>query len=157
MEQPNDAPTASQATAPAPAVEASQENPRKTGFLASLLGNGARIAELENELNAERAAHATTRTELATAQGRIAEFEALEAQLEQEAAAAQAAATQAQAAAAEVPHRVAAQVAAVVETLGVPESALPAQQATPPAKGEEFAHLKGLDRAAAAINAKFGR
>jgi hypothetical protein len=58
-------------------------------------------------------------------------------------------------AAAAVPQQVASQVAAVVESLGVPEARLPAQQANPPAKGEEFSHLKGLERAAAAINAQF--
>jgi transcriptional regulator with XRE-family HTH domain len=79
--------------------------------------------------------------------------EALEARLEQEATAARAEAATAQAAVASVPQQVAAQVAAVVETLGVTEAALPAVQADPP-KGD-FSHLTGRDRAAAAFNAQF--
>lgn len=143
------------ATAPAAAVEASTESNRKPGFLARLLGNENRLAEVEQTLAAEQAAHAETRTALESAQARVAEFEALEARLEAMETEAAAARTAAETAAATVPQQVASQVAAVVESLGVPETALPAQQATPPAKGEDFAHLKGLERVAAAINAKF--
>ena len=116
-------PSALETPAPAPAVAASSEATRKLGLFSRLMGNESRITELDGRLNSELAAHAATREELAIAHRRIAEFDALEAQLEAQAAAAEAAAHQAQADAAV---QVSAQVAAVVESLGVPEAALPA-------------------------------
>lgn len=146
------------ATAPASVVEASPASDAapvaRVGFLARLVGAESTITDLQSRLASESAAHAATSAALVSAQARIAEFEALEAQLEAQATAATAEATAAQAAAASVPQQVAAQVLSVVESLGVQESTLVAVQPEPP-KGQDFAHLKGLDRAAAAINAKF--
>lgn len=144
------------ATAPAAAVEASPaaETPR-VGFLARLVGAESTIMDLQSRLETQSAAHAATSAALATAQARIAEFEALEAQLEAQAATATAAAAAATAVAASVPAQVAAAVADVVATLGVDESTLAPIQSEPPAKGQEFSHLKGLERAAAAINARY--
>jgi len=163
---------APQAIAPAPAVEASEtvsaSAPKKVGFMASLLGSGQQVADLQARLEAEQAAHAQTNAQLAAASARVAEFESLEAQLEAQANAAQTAAAeaataqaeaQAQLAAAEaqVPEQVAAQVAATVEALGVDLETLPAAQSEPAAKGNDFAHLKGLARAAAAFNSQLSK
>lgn len=153
------------ATAPAPTVAANapatDAPPAKKGFLASLLGSQGRLADLESQLVAEQTAHATTREQLTAAQGRVAEFEAMETRLEQEAAAAvsaaQEATTAAAQAAAEVPQTVAAQVRDVVAGLGVAEEKLAPVQETLPEKSEEFSHLKGRDRAAAAFNAQFAK
>lgn len=143
------------ATAPAPAVVASPAAPQKVGFLARMVGAEDTIRDLESRLSAEQATTSTLRTELAQAKSRVAEFEALESRLEVDLAAAQAAAATAQAAAASVPQQVAAGVADVVATLGVPEDTLAAVSAEPPKKSEEFAHLKGRDRAAAAFSSQF--
>ena len=150
------------ATAPAPAVEASHEAPRKVGFFAKILGLESRIGEIQGHLATEQAAHAATRGELVTAQARIAEFEALEASLDADLASARAEATAATAAAqiattaaATVPQQVAAGVADAVASLGVPEATLAPVTAELPAKGTENAHLTGRERAAAAFNAQF--
>ena len=153
LSDPVPADTESAPATPAVVAPAPEAAARKVGFLARIMGAQDSMQDLENRLQAESAAHAATQQQLATAHARIAEFEALEARLEQEATAARAEAATAQAAVASVPQQVAAQVAAVVETLGVTEAALPAVQADPP-KGD-FSHLTGRDRAAAAFNAQF--
>jgi hypothetical protein len=132
---------AENATAPAPAVEASTESTRKPGFLARLLGNESRLSEVESTLATEQAAHAATRTERDALQARVAEFEALEAQLEAEANAAAAAAAQ-------VPQQVAAGVADVVAALGIPEATLPAQAASNTAGPVSLAEFHAMSPAA---------
>jgi hypothetical protein len=143
-------------------VAASAPAERKTGFLARILGSESRIADLESAVAAEQAAHAQTREALATATARLAEFEALEAQLEaqataarEQAAASEAAAATAAATAQAVPLQVAAAVRDVVASLGVQEDTLAPVSSEPAAHGEEFAHLTGRARAAAAFNAQF--
>lgn len=156
------------ATAPEISVAAStpatDPAPKKLGFLASLTGAQSRIDELQNALKAEKDAHAITQATLATAQGRVAEFEAMEKQLEAQATAldeSQKAKVEAEATAAQVvaeaPQKVAAQVADVLSTLGVSEEKLVRVSDTPAAKGQEFAHLKGRERAAAAFAAQFAK
>lgn len=159
------------ATAPAPAVAASGEQPapqKKPGFLASLLGDAREVERLSAALATEEAAHADTRAQLATALDRVAAFEEMEARLEAQATAREqaaatataeaAAATAAAATAREaIPAAVAAGVRDTVAALGVAEESLPAAQTAPdkPGHGGEFAHLKGRERAAAAFNAQF--
>jgi len=168
MDNPIDAPqaaataTAPEATAPVVASEpAATEGNRKTGFLASLFGKDDAIRNLESQLASEQQAHAATLASLADAQGRIIEFEAMEARLEKEVAAAAQTAQQATAAATtaaeNVPQQVAAQVRDVVAGLGVEEEKLVAVQTEPAAKGDEFSHLKGRDRTAAAFAAQFAK
>jgi len=160
--------TAPAATAPETSVAASapatDPAPKKLGFLASLTGAQSRIDELQNALKAEKDAHASTQEKLATAQGRVAEFEAMEKQLEEQAKAVEAAEkakveaeTEAAKVVAEAPQKVAAQVADVVSTLGVSEEKLVRVSDQPAAKGQEFAHLKGRERAAAAFAAQFAK
>ena len=132
---------AENATAPAPAVEASTESNRKPGFLARLLGTESRLSEVENILATEQAAHAATRTERDALQARVSEFEALEAQLEAEAAAATAAAAQ-------LPLQVAAGVADAVASLGIPEATLPAQAASNTAGPISLAEFHAMSPAA---------
>jgi peptidoglycan hydrolase CwlO-like protein len=160
---PSAAPDNATATAPETPVAASPaiEAPKKKGFLGNLLGANTRAEELETQLVAEQAAHAQTQAALEEANGRIAEFEALEAQLEQQAAAAEKATTDAQAAQAnaeaEIPKQVSAKVIDIVSGLGIEEEKLAPVLDTPAAKGEEFSHLKGRDRAAAAFTAQFAK
>lgn len=63
-------------------------NEKKTGFLASLRGDKEQIAELENQLSAERLAHAETRRQLAEHHGAIRVCEELAARIDARPAAA---------------------------------------------------------------------
>lgn len=147
------------ATAPAPAVEASAPAaaPQKVGFFAKVLGLETELNDLRSRLSAEESAHALTRATLATAQARVNEFEAIEKQLDADLANARAEAEAAKSAAApeSIQKQVAATVVDVVSGLGIAEEKLAPVQSDPPAKGEEFASLKGRERAAAAFNAQF--
>lgn len=160
--------TAPAATAPEISVAASapatDPAPKKLGFFASLTGAQSQIDELRNALKEEKDAHAITQAALATAQGRVAEFEEMEAKLEAQAKAVDAAEKakikaekKAAQVVAEAPQKVAAQVADVVSTLGVSEEKLVPVSETPAAKGQEFSHLKGRERAAAAFAAQFAK
>ena len=161
MEPQADSPAATEtATAPAPAVEASAPAaaaPQKVGFFAKVLGLESELNDLRSRLSAEESAHALTRASLATAQARVAEFEAIEKQLDADLATARADAEAAKSAAAPetIQKQVAAEVVDVVSSLGIAEEKLAPVQSDPPAKGEEFSSLKGRDRAAAAFNAQF--
>ena len=139
----------------APAAPVAASAPEKKGFLASLLGSNEALTKAESALAAEKQAHAATLAKLQSAEGRIAEFDALEKQLESEMKAAAATTAEATAKAEAVPQQAAAKVIDIVQGLGVTETNLPTAETEMPAKGQEFAQLKGRERAAAAFNAQF--
>lgn len=161
MDPITDSPAAPEsATAPAPAVEASAPAaaaPQKVGFFAKVLGLETEINDLRSRLSAEESAHTVTRAALATAQARVAEFETIESQLDADLATARADAEKAKAAAAPeaIEKAVSEKVVDVVSALGVTEDQLAPVQSEPAAKGQEFAHLTGRERAAAAFKAEF--
>lgn len=139
---------AAPAAAAAPAAEAPPA--KKTGFLASLVGGGNKIAELQSAIE-ERD------SKIIDLQSRVAEYEKNEQLLEAQMQAAEKATTEAVAAKEEVPKTVAAKVVDTVESLGLDPEQLPASESKPPGpdKSGEFSHLKGREKVAAAFAAQF--